>query len=153
MRSPHQPMDPSPYSPQPGTAPFVVAVAAPRTGAQRWAGAPSAALDTDGSVVLAYRLRAEEDVNVIARSADGEHFTPVATLTRDRFGASMLERPALVRTGSGRWRLYVSCATPGTKHWWIGLLEAADPEGLADAPVRHIFDGDSATAVKDPVIR
>lgn len=139
--------------PLPGSAPAAVAVAAPRTGTQRWAGAPSAALDTDGTVLLAYRVRAEEDVNVLARSADGEHFTPVCTLTRDRFGASMVERPALVRTESGRWRLYVSCATPGTKHWWIGLLEAADPEGLARAEVRRVFGGDEATAVKDPVIR
>jgi hypothetical protein len=153
MRSPHQTIDRTPEYPLPGTASSAVAVAAPQTGAQRWAGAPSAALDTDGSVVLACRLRAGEDVNVIARSTDGEHFTPLATLTPDRFGASMVERPALVRTNSGRWRLYVSCATPGTKHWWIGLLEAAAPEGLADAQLRHVFDGDAATAVKDPVIR
>src|SRR4029453_5082219 len=78
---------------------------------------------------------------------------PVAVLTRDRFGATMVERPALVRTASGRWRLYVSCATPGTKPWWIGVLEAADAEGLASARVRRVFDGDERTAVKDPVIR
>jgi hypothetical protein len=65
----------------------------------------------------------------------------------------MVERPALIRTGSGRWRMYVSCATPGTKHWWVGALEAADPGGLADAQVRTVFSGDERTGVKDPVIR
>ncbi|PBC67591.1 hypothetical protein BX265_8205 [Streptomyces sp. TLI_235] len=139
--------------PLPGTSPAVVAVPAPKAGPQRWAGAPSAALDVDGSVLLAYRVRAGEDFNVIARSGDGERFTPVCTLTGDHLGASMVERPALVRTDEGRWRLYVSCATPDSKHWWIGLLEASDPEGLADADVHHVFDGDEATAVKDPVIR
>lgn len=141
------------HFPLPGAAPASVAVPAPGPGPQRWAGAPSAALDTDGSVVLAYRVRAEEDVNVVARSTDGEAFTTVCTLTGDRFGAAMVERPALVRTPDGRWRLYVSCATPGTKHWWIGLVEAGTLEGLADAGHRPVFPGDAATGVKDPVIR
>lgn len=139
--------------PFPGSGTAAVAVAAPGPGPQRWAGAPSAALDTDGSFVLAYRVRDGADHNVVARSADGRQFTTVGVLTPDRFGASMVERPALVRTGSGRWRLYVSCATPGTKHWWIGVLEAADPEGLADASPRTVFPGDARTGVKDPVIR
>lgn len=131
----------------------MVAVAAPGPGPHRWAGAPSAVFDTDGSIVLAYRVRDDEDFNVIARSVDGEHFTTVGVLTPDRFGASMVERPALVRTDSGLWRLYVSCATPDSKHWWIGVVEATDPEGLADATVRRVFDGDEYTGVKDPVIR
>lgn len=139
--------------PLPGSGRTVVAVAAPGPGPQRWAGAPSAAFDVDGSVVLAYRVRAEQDFNVIARSADGERFTTVGILTTDRLGAAMVERPALVRTGSGVWRLYVSCATPGTKHWWIGVAEARDPEGLAEAGIRPVFKGDKDTAVKDPVIR
>src|SRR5262245_50044510 len=60
----------------------VTAVAAPAPGAQNWAGAPSAALDDDGSVVVAYRMRwadGPRDANVIARSDDGERFTTVAT--------------------------------------------------------------------------
>ncbi|WP_229834100.1 hypothetical protein [Streptomyces xantholiticus] len=139
--------------PLPGPGRAMVAVPAPGTGPQRWAGAPSAALDTDGSIVLAYRVRDADDYNVIARSVDGERYTTVGILTKERFGAMMVERPALVRTGSGRWRLYVSCATPGTKHWWIGVLEAPSPEGLLDAQVHPVFEGDEATAVKDPVIR
>ena len=66
--------------------------------------------------------------NVVAQH-DGVRFEPVAEVTKDRFGAESLERPALVRTPGGRWRLYVSCATPGTKHWWVDVLEADTPEG------------------------
>ncbi|WP_406673155.1 hypothetical protein WBK31_23710 [Nonomuraea sp. N2-4H] len=142
-----------PRFPLPGQGRPAVAVPAPGPGPQRWAGAPSAALDDDGTYVLAYRVRDGEDRNVVARSVDGGRFTTVALLPRDRFRAAMVERPALVRTPSGRWRLYVSCATPGTKHWWIGVLEAASPEGLATARVRTVFAGDSRTGVKDPVIR
>jgi len=44
---------------------------------------------------------------MVARSEDGEHFTSVATLDQAHFGAHSMERPALVRTDEGRWRLYV----------------------------------------------
>ena len=77
---------------------------------------------------------------------------PVATLDKDRFGAESLERPALVRTDAG-WRLYVSCATPGSKHWRIDALDAPTPEALAGAEARTVFPGDEHTGVKDPVIR
>jgi hypothetical protein len=45
--------------PLPGTggATPSVAVPAPGPGPQRWAGAPSAGLAADGSIVLAYRVR------------------------------------------------------------------------------------------------
>ena len=129
---------------------------APGTGPQNWAGAPSAALDGDGSLVLAYRVRwaaGPDDANVIARSDDGERFETVARLDKARWGAAMVERPALVRTGDGRWRLYVCCATPNSKHWWIGLVEADAPEGLADEDARVVFPGDETVGVKDPVVR
>jgi hypothetical protein len=77
---------------------------------------------------------------------------PVGTLDKDRFGAESLERPALVRTDAG-WRLYVSCATPGSKHWRIDALDAPTPEALAGAEARTVFPGDEHTGVKDPVIR
>jgi hypothetical protein len=128
----------------------------PGAGPQNWAGAPSAALDVDGSFVLTYRVRwadGPQDANMIARSTDGESFVTVATLDKGRYGAAMVERPALVRTDSGRWRLYVCCATPASKHWWIGVLEADEPEGLADADMRPVFPGDERTGVKDPLVR
>jgi hypothetical protein len=142
--------------PLPGTGRVAVAVPPPGPGPGRWVGAPSAALDHDGSFVVAYRIRVVDQrgaATVVARSADGEQLTTVAVLDKARFGAMSMERPALVRTGTGRWRLYVCCATPGSKHWWIDLLEADDPAGLADAEIRTVFPGDDRTAVKDPVVR
>ena len=70
----------------------------------------------------------------------------MAILDKARFGAMSMERPALVRTGAGRWRLYVCSATPESKHWWIDVLEADDPAGLADAEARTVFGGDDRTA-------
>jgi hypothetical protein len=145
--------------PLPGSGKATVVAPAPGTGKGSWAGAPSAVLDEDGSFVIAYRVRVvDHDIarTVVARSANGEHLTPVATLDRTRFDAHSMERPALVRTQAGRWRLYVCSASadwPESKHWWIDLLEADDPAGLADAEPRTVFPGDEHTAVKDPVIR
>ena len=104
-------------------------------------------------MLLAYRVRDAErrgGAVVIARSEDGERFSTVATLEKERFGAESLERPALVHAGAG-WRLYVSCATPGSKHWRIDVLEAADPASFGDS--QTVFAGDERTGVKDPVIR
>ncbi|GAA2807784.1 hypothetical protein [Nonomuraea dietziae] len=87
----------------------------------------------------------------MARSADGERFTTVALLPRHRFGAAMVERPALVRTSSDRWRLYVSCATPaGPSTGGSSPVEAASPEGLAEADVRPVFEGDARTGGQGP---
>ena len=108
-----------------------VVIAPPAPGLGYWAGAPSAALGDDG-IYLAYRLRRPIGAGrgyaiAVARSADGVHFETLTTIGRDEAGAESLERPGLVRDRSGRWRLYLSCATPGTKHWRIELLEAAHP--------------------------
>ena len=121
-----------------------------------WSGAPSAVV-ADGEVYLAYRVRlpigaGRGVANVIARSRDGMTFTEVTEVTKDRFGAESLERPALVRTPEGRWRLYVSAATPGTKHWRVDLLEADTIERLAAAPARTVLAGDETAGVKDPVL-
>jgi len=148
--------DDLPVLPVPRVTDAAVAVAPPGSGAGFWAGAPSAVL-VDGTYHLAYRMRAPLGrgrgmANVIARSTDGVRFEPVAEVTKYRFGAESLERPALVHTPDGRWRLYVSCATPGTKHWWVDVLEADTPEGLAGAPRRTVLPGSDRHAVKDPVV-
>jgi hypothetical protein len=92
--------------------------------------------------------------NVVARSEDGEHFTTVCTIEQERFDAQSLERPSLVRTDDGRWRLYVCPAAPApSKHWWIDVLEAGDPADFANAEARTVFPGDASTGVKDPFIR
>jgi hypothetical protein len=130
-----------------------VAVPAPGTGFGAWAGAPSAALDADGSFALAYRVRRVETRGaavVIARSQDGVRFETVATLDKAGFGAESLERPALVRTADG-WRLYVCCATPGSKHWWIDALASSDLTSFDRLGTP--FPGDERIGVKDPVVR
>jgi len=134
------------------TGDATVVVPAPGRGPQQWAGAPAATLDADGSVVLTYRVRGDHDVNVIARSPDGVRLTTIGTIEPGRLGAQMVERASIVRARDGLWRLYVSCATPRSKHWWVGVLEAAEPEGLATAPVRPLFTGDGTFGVKDPVV-
>ncbi|MFB9450120.1 hypothetical protein [Dactylosporangium vinaceum] len=133
-----------------------VAVAPPDGGTGTWAGAPSAWRHGE-DIYLAYRLRrpigeGRGYANVVARSTDGVEFTPVAEVHKDRFGGASLERPALVRTPEGRWRLYVSVATPGTKHWRVDVLEADRPEDLTDAPAKTVLPGDHTVGVKDPVV-
>ncbi|GII75853.1 hypothetical protein Sru01_08350 [Sphaerisporangium rufum] len=140
----------------PDPARAVVAVAPPAREAGHWAGAPSA-VEAGGEIYLAYRLRRPVGAGrgyaiVVARSADGVRFETLTTITRDRMDAESLERPALVRTPEGRWRLYLSCATPGTKHWRVEVLEAADPAGFDPAGRVTVLPGDPKTGVKDPVI-
>jgi hypothetical protein len=133
-----------------------VAVPAPQPGAGNWAGAPSAVQDADATWVVAYRVRTTDQRGaalVVARSPDGDHLTTVTSLDRERFAAESLERPALARTPDDRWRLYVSCATPGSKHWRIDLLEADDPAALGSADPLTVLPGSALLAVKDPVVR
>jgi hypothetical protein len=136
----------------------VVVVPAPGGGEGYWAGAPSAAVAGDGMIYLAYRLRRPVGegrgfANVVARSIDGEHFTTVATLTSSEFDAESLERPSLVQLRDGTWRLYVSAATPGTKHWRIDAVDATTPSDFVARNRRTVLAGDSANGVKDPVIQ
>ena len=141
--------------PVPSSGGGVVAAPAPGSGPGFWSGAPSAALDTDGTLVVAYRVRVPDQRGskvVIARTADGQHLTTVVTVTKERVGAESLERPALLRIDD-RWRLYISCATPGSKHWRIDVLEAADLASFHTAERRTVFAGSSEMGVKDPVVR
>jgi hypothetical protein len=146
-----------PSVPVPQGADSVLVAAAPGDGRGFWAGSPSSALAGDGAVYLAYRLRrplgaGRGYANVVARSEDGEHFETVAELAREEFDCDSLERPALVALPGGGWRLYVSCATPGTLHWRVDVLDADDPAAFDPATARTILPGDVDTAVKDPVI-
>jgi hypothetical protein len=133
-----------------------VVVPPPAGGTGTWAGAPSAWRHGD-EILLAYRLRrpigeGRGYANVVAKSTDGVSFTTVAEVSKDRFDGASLERPALVVTPEGRFRLYVSVATPGTKHWRVDLLEADEPGKLGDAPAITVLPGDDEFGVKDPVI-
>ena len=130
-------------------------MAAPGAGTGNWVGASSAALDSDGDLFIAYRVRTRDQRGsgiVIAHSQDGTRPRTVATLLKESFGAESLERPALVRTENG-WRIYVSCATPGSKHWRIDAIDARDPSMLGTAKPRTVFPGSGEVGVKDPVVR
>jgi hypothetical protein len=132
-----------------------VVVAAPDRGPGNWAGAATCVLD-GGVFWLAYRVRRPLDEGrgvsvVVARSDDGVRFTPVAQLGRQAFGAASFERPVVMPTDDG-WRLYLSCATPESKHWWIEAVDARTPDGLARGRRRVVLPGDRSWAVKDPVI-
>ncbi|MFI7587774.1 hypothetical protein ACIB24_11930 [Spongisporangium articulatum] len=133
-----------------------VAVRAPGSGPGWWAGAAGVAYE-DGTYWLCYRLRRPVEAgrgvaSVIAASTDGVHFREVAVVDRDMFGAASLERPALVRRPDGGWRLYVSCSTPGSKHWWIEALDADTVADLPQGKRSMVLPGDDLTAVKDPVV-
>ncbi len=133
-----------------------VVIPAPGAGAGNWAGAASAVL-VDGVFWLTWRVRRPLTEGrgvtvVVARSEDGERFEQVTEVDRDAFGAESFERPVLVPVPGGGWRLYLSCATPGSKHWWVDSLTAPTVEGLAAGRQRVVLTGDEHTAVKDPVI-
>jgi hypothetical protein len=133
-----------------------VVVPAPHAGPGNWSGAPSA-VQVGGTIWLAYRVRQPitegRGVAVaVARSRDGVRFETVAEVRRERFGAESLERPAIVPLEDGTWRLYVSCATPGSKHWWIEAVDAADLTALDSGRRTLCLPGDDLLAVKDPVV-
>jgi hypothetical protein len=140
--------------PDPGRA--VVAIEPPAAGEGHWAGAPSA-VAADGLIYLAYRLRrpigrGRGYAVVVARSADGERFETLTTVTSEEMDAESLERPSLVRLPDGRWRLYLSCATAGTKHWRVEVLDAGDPADFDPSSRVTVLPGDPKTGVKDTVI-
>lgn len=133
-----------------------VVVPAPDLGAGNWAGGASAVLH-QGVFWLTYRVRrpiaAGRGVSVVvARSVDGLDFETVCELVRDDFGADSFERPVLVPRPEGGWRLYLSCATPNSKHWWIEAVDAATPADLPNGTRTVVLPGDEHIAVKDPVI-
>jgi hypothetical protein len=150
------PRDPRRGFPLPGSAAAVVAVPAPGDGPRYWAGSSSAALDEYGTFVVGYRVRHGDHgiaETVIAHSKDGERFSTVATLEQSEFGAKSMERPSLVRTETGRWRLYVCCADPDSALWWIEAIDADEPESFAASDARTVFPGDRLTGVKDPLVQ
>lgn len=140
----------------PSASGSTVVVPAPGSGPGNWAGAASATL-VDGVFWLTYRVRrplgrGRGVETVVARSEDGIEFEQVCTVHRDDFGAESFERPVVLRRPDGGWRLYLSCATPGSKHWWIEALDADDPRDLPTGRRTVVLPGDERVAVKDPVV-
>lgn len=139
-----------------GREPGIPVIEPPGAGPGYWAGGPSA-IWHDEAIWLAYRLRRPVDrgrgyANVVARSTDGIEFETVSQVTSDELGAASLERPALVVAPDGTWRLYVSCSTEGSKHWWVEMLEAPSPEKFPSARRQVVLPGNEAEAWKDPVV-
>ena len=139
-----------------GTEAGVLVAEPPDRGPGYWAGAPSVVADGDG-FVLAYRLRRPVEAgrgiaNVIAHSSDGVDFTTLATVLVAPFEAASLERPGLVRRPDGGWRLYVNCATPNSKHWWVEALDAETLEGLPQGRRTIVLPGDGESGWKDVVV-
>jgi hypothetical protein len=133
-----------------------VVVPAPDAGPGNWTGAPSAVL-VDGTFWLTYRVRRPLSEGrgvavVVARSSDGVSFEPVAEVNREAFGCESFERPVLVPVPGVGWRLYLSCATYDSKHWWVDSLTAATPEELPAGHRQVVLPGDADVAVKDPVV-
>ncbi|MBB3090723.1 hypothetical protein [Nocardioides albus] len=131
-------------------------IPAPGAGPGNWAGAASAVL-VDGVFWLTWRNRRPlsdgRGVTVsVARSTDGVRFETVTEVHRDQFGCESLERPVLVPLPEGGWRLYLSCATWDSKHWWVDSLTADTVPGLPEGNRQVIHPGSDAVAVKDPVI-
>lgn len=145
----------SPF-PAPSLAASHLVVPPPGDTPGHWAGAP-AACALDGVIYLAYRLRRPTDRGrgyavVVARSRDGERFETLSVIDRERLATDSLERPALAVTPDGVWRLYLSCATPGTRHWRVDVLEAPDPAAFDRGTARVVLSGSDSLGVKDPVI-
>ncbi len=132
-----------------------VVIPAPAAGAGNWTGGACAVL-VDDVFWLAYRSRRPLQegrgvTTVVARSEDGERFETVCELHREDYGAASFERPALVRHAAG-WRLYLSCAEPESKHWWVEAVDADSPEGFTHGQRTLTLPGSPALAVKDPVV-
>ena len=125
-------------------------------GPGHWVGAPSAVVH-GGVHYLAYRRRRPVDDGrggdvIVARVADDGGTAELARIDKAAMDAESLERPALVVDVAGRWHLYLSCATTGTRHWRVELLEAGSPSNFAAAGRRVVMPGSDRVAMKDPVI-
>jgi hypothetical protein len=134
-----------------------VAIEAPGNGPGFWVGA-SSAVEVDGVLYMAYRIRQPIELGrgqgvVVAKSTDGIHFETLCTIDKSSMDAESLERPTIIHTPEGKWRLYLSCATTGTKHWRVELLEANDPAQFSADTRQTVLPGDDAWGVKDTVIQ
>lgn len=149
-------VNPRPSCPLPDPNNATVVVPGPASGPGNWSGAPSAIL-VNGTFWLTYRVRRPISEGrgvqvVVARSTDGVNFETVTTITRDQVDCESFERPVLVPLPEGGWRLYLSCATWNSKHWWVESLTAPSVAELPTGRRDPVLPGDATEGVKDPVI-
>src|ERR1700684_3617856 len=145
------------FLPRPTDA--TIAIPEPGAGRGFWAGCPSA-VAADGGLYLACPLRRPPRRGrgyavAIAFSPDGVHFDdPLTVITKEEAETESLQRPELVQLPDGGWRLYLSCATTGTKHWRVEAVDAAHPAEFDVRTREVVLPGDPRKrAIKDPVIQ
>ena len=131
-----------------------VVAAAPGDGPGSWAGGPSAVL-VDGTT---YSRTGSGARVPRVRKRRGRLRRTVCTSSRSCASTRALskrrrsKRPALVALPTAGFRIYVSCATPGTKHWRVDAIDADDPAGFDPEDRRTVLPGDADHGVKDPVL-
>ena len=105
-------------------------VPAPGVGRRQLVRARASAVLVDGTFWLTWRVRRPLTEGrgvavVVARSSDG---VTLRAGGRGRARGVRLPSPSsgrsLVPVPGVGWRLYLSCATPGSKHWWVDSLTA-----------------------------
>lgn len=117
---------------------FETVVEPEKNEANWWAGAPSVAFDAENHEFwLAVRMRTAEGVRGsrgyeirVLKSHDGRRFSLVRKLHRDDMNCAVFERPALVRTPAGKFRLYGCSSFLG--QWAIWKLDDADDPATFD---------------------
>ncbi len=140
-----------PFDPEAGTT-----VIQPQGEGQGWwVGAPSVFWDGT-AYYLAFRTRRPQPERgglfQVARSDDGERFEVIASIRKEDLATSSIERGALLQTGDGTWRLYLSYVDPQDGRWRIDLIEAASPDAFdpaARVPILTAADI-GAEGIKDP---
>ncbi len=132
----------------------------PGTGPGYWAGAPSALYDAERRrFYLSYSVRkplteGRGYETRIAASDEGRHFDDIWVARKEQFDTTSIERSSLVKTPSGRYRLYVSYVAAANGKWQIDVIEADTPEGLDPAGRQTVLHPDDVNAegVKDPYV-
>jgi hypothetical protein len=131
-----------------------------------WAGAPSVAVDDQGTYYLAARMREGNSPRGrrgyeirILKSPDGGRFEPVNHITREAAGVPGFERPALLRDPqTGLFKLY-GCA--GLDRGWVILRfdDVEDPAAFDPSTARPVLLADEhhdkfvhVSGYKDPVV-
>ncbi len=134
-----------------------------------WAGAPSVAIDDDGTFWMACRMRTAESQRGlrgyeirILRSADGVHFAKAHSLKREDVPIKGFERPALLRDPkTGLFKLY-GCGPFQDGPWGIFKFDDvatptefdATTAKLVIASPKKTYPRDvSVVEYKDPVIK
>jgi len=123
-----------------------------------WVGGPSATYDGERECFfLSWRERVPEERGlkaVVARSEDGESYTPIWDINKGELDAISIERAALMKVKSGSYRLYISYEDSADNRWKIDVMEAPRPEGFKPSSRRRVIEpeGLGVRWTKDPYV-